>query len=174
MFTWVDNPSATDFRPKRIVYTLEPGFVYSQGASQMRLFYKHQSFHDVDIENDIVESYQLLGVSYRWLKNPGFYVAVGNYTGNHIVDYQWDLTGSATYEFGAANRTRPYAHIWIHHVTETSGPNGRDGFTDYAGEIGFILSDGITLFARYEELHDLDHFAGTTDNHVLTGIKYNW
>ena len=172
IFTWIKNMSGTSFEPKRITYTLETGYAIENEGNRTRIFIKHQSFHNVDFVDGPRESYELYGVSYQWLKKPDIYLSVGNYLNKKNVDYTWDLVASATIDLKSIEGHDTYLHVWLHRVTESG--NIRDGFTDYAGELGVHLSPAVTAFGRYELLNDIDHFKGTADHHTMIGIRYQW
>lgn len=172
IWTWIENRTATEFKPRRIEYTLEPGYYQVKGNNAYRFFVKHQSFHNVDFLGGENEGYELYGVSYRRLSKPKFYLAAGKYMNRRVVDYDWDFAGSLTFDLPPLGGRDTYFELWAHHVTENK--SSRNGFTDYAAELGVEYESGITLFGRYELLHDIDRFMGTTDHHVLTGIRYNW
>lgn len=171
IFSWVKNPNFTEFRPQRVVYTLEPGYNYISDNNEFRFFIKHQSFHDPDVLNTSIESYELYGLSYRWLGHPQQYsFRVGYYLNTCHVDYKWDLSGAALFYIPKIPAKDFYLELWLHYVSESSG----GGFTDYAGEVGMTIHDGLKIFGRYELLHDLDRFDGTADQHLLVGPKYIW
>jgi hypothetical protein len=175
IFSWIDNPSLTDFSPRRLFYTLEPGYNWVQDGNELRVFIKHQSFHSVDTPDVPSKvSYELVGFSYRRLSNPRITLRVGGYVDKTTVDYGWDLLGSANFDLPKCLGHRSYAEAWVHHVTETGNPSGRNGFTDFAAECGLTIHDGFSIFARYEFLHDVDVFNGTSDHHYLVGPKYVW
>lgn len=170
IFTWVKNPSITRFEPKRVVYTIEPGYDYVTENHEFRVFIKHQSFHDPDAANALKESYELYGVDYRRLGSPQLEFRVGYYGSKRRVDYNWDFLASANFDLSKAVGRGVYAEIWLHEVTRADGGN----FLDYAGEVGIKIRDGVMIFGRYEYLHDLDHFGGVADHHFLIGPKYSW
>ena len=128
----------------------------------------------VDFHDDLDESYELYGVSYEWLGSPGYYLRAGKYLNRKDVDYDWDIAGSATFNLKPINGRETYFHAWLHQVTEDNGLDDRDGFMDYAGEMGIKFYSGIVLFGRYEFLHDIDGFGGASDHHVLVGTRYVW
>lgn len=173
IFTWVKNPSLTQFDPKRVVYTLEPGYDYVSGRNEFRFFIKHQSFHDPDTLNTMRESYELYGVDYRCLSTPRpkYEFRIGYYASKRVVDYQWDFQASTTFDLSKRFGNGMYLELWLHGVTDGGS---RGGFVDYAGEVGANLSDGLSIFGRYEVLHDIDQFGGETDHHFLAGPKYSW
>lgn len=175
LFTYIKNPGGTHFEPRRIIYTLEPGVAVRKGSCDVyRLFIKHQSYHDVDFTDGINESYELYGLGYCHGNLNGVHLSVGKYLNRKAVDYDWDLAAAVTIGLGKGIGGDVYTHLWVHRVTESSPPAGRDGFTDYAAELGVKYISGITLFGRLEHLHDLDRFAGRTESHGLTGLKYEW
>jgi len=174
MLTWIRNPGDSRFEPRRIVYTLEPGYYIQRDDNRYRFFIKHQSFHNSDTFCDDNESYELYGLSYNSLRRPELYVSVGKYVNRCVVDYTWDLVGWATWELAQSDSTTTYFHAWLHIVTENDGPRGRNGFTDYAAELGLRFNSGVMLFARYEFLHDVDRFAGESDHRLIPGITYTW
>ncbi|HEY3297170.1 MAG TPA: hypothetical protein VGK34_00830 [Armatimonadota bacterium] len=174
MFTWIDNPSISSFKPRRIFYTVEPGYNWVKNEDEIRFFIKHQSFHDVDIHIGDTESYELIGLNYRKLTNPHFELRAARYTNNKIVDYTWDFAASMTYDLPKSLGYEAYLHAWVHHVTESGNDFGRDGFTDWAAEYGFTVNDGLKLFARYENLHDIEYFGSRSDHHFMIGPKYYW
>lgn len=174
LFTWIENPNSSRFRPKRVIYTLEPGYNYVLGDSEYRFFIKHQSYHDVDFADNLEESYELYGLNYRLLRRPELQLRVAKYVNRRVVDYDWDLAASATFDLPSNFGRQAYIHGWIHHVTESGNSFGRSNFTDYAAEFGFTVNAGLTLFARYEYLHDLERFGARSDHHVLVGPKYVW
>jgi len=173
VLTWITNPKLTDFEPRRVVYTLEAGYISPVDDQRYSLFVKHQSFHDVDSSDGIDESYELYGFRYRISDEPAILLRVGKYANRSAVDYDWDFAvGSAT-SLGSISDRQLYASAWVHHVTESGNPD-RDGFTDYFIEVGVEFLSGIDVFVRYELLHDLDRFDGTTDHHLVLGTKYIW
>ena len=176
MYTYIKNPGGQRFAPQRVIYTLEPGYYWERGNAGYTLFIEHQSSHLIDQPaiGPESESYELYGFSYRQLRPPHFYAEVGKYLDKRVVDYDWDLATSATWDLPPWGTKQPYLHGWLHHVTETDGPNGRDGFTDYAAEFGVAYDTGVTPFARYEFLNDINHFAGSSDHYVLLGVRYTW
>ena len=172
IFTWVKNPSLSDFVPKRIQYTLEPGYDYVSQNNEFRLFIKHQSFHDPDTWNMLHQSYELYGIDYRKLGHQQQYeLRAGYYVNESCVDYKWDFLASATFDLSKACGHGVYAEVWLHEVTNGGG---RSDFLDYAGEIGMTIHDGFKVFGRYEYLHDLDVYGGASDHHFLIGPKYVW
>lgn len=174
IFTYLEvKDGFSDFNPRRIIYTLEPGYVRVRGNSAYRFFIKHQSFHDVDSSDELDESYELYGLSYKSAGNPEFYIAAGKYLNVKDVDYEWDFTASATFDLQIIRNRSTYFHAWVHHITE-DGTIDRNGFTDYAGELGISFKNNLTWFARYELLHDIDRFNGLTDNHAIIGARYIW
>jgi hypothetical protein len=172
VWTWIENGADNSFKPRRILYTLEPGYYRQKGNDAYRFFIKHQSYHNVDFFGGMNEAYELYGVSYRHLDKPKVYLELGTYQNKRIVDYSLDIAASLTLDLPPWNDRATYLEIWGHHVTETGST--RNGFTDYAAELGFAYRNGITLFGRYEYLHDINHFDGIADHHVLTGIRYRW
>ena len=172
VWTWVKHASGNRFEPKRLIYTLEPGYYRENGKSAYRFFIRHQSFHDVDFFGGENEAYELYGASLRHAGKPQVYIQVGKYLNKRVVDYGWDFAGSLTFDLPPWGKKDTYLELWAHHVTGKRA--SRDGFTDYAAEFGVQYRSGITLFGRYESLHDIDRFLGKTDHHVLTGIRYNW
>ncbi len=176
LYTYVKNPGGQRFQPRRIIYTLEPGYYWEHRDAGYRFFIKHQSFHLIDQPaiGPESESYELYGLSYRQLSSPHLYASVGKYLNKRVVDYNWDFAASATWDLQPWGRTEPYLHGWLHHVTESDHPTGRSGFTDYAAEFGVRFSTGMIPFARYEFLNDIDRFAGSSDHHTLLGLRYTW
>ena len=174
MFTWIRNPSGCEFEPRRIIYTLELGYYWEVENNGYRFFAKHQSFHDVDFYDSLDKGYELYGLSYRRKESPEFYASVGKYMNDCIVDYQWDLVAATTFALPPVWEKETYLHLWLHQVTENDGPGGRDGFLDYAAEVGIKFDTGVTLFTRYEFLHDINYFGGAADRHFLTGAAYRW
>lgn len=172
IFTWVDNVNVTEFRPRKIIYTIEPGYIIRRDKKSCRIFVKHQSFHDVDVSDEITESYELYGVSLARYGDIDQRFSIGKYLNERIVDYDWDLAASATVQLGSARKQPIYGHVWLHHVTEHGNIIGRDGFTDYAVEIGIKWFSGMTGFLRCEFLHDMDAFGGISDHYVLVGARY--
>lgn len=174
MLTWIQNPGHSRFSPRRVVYTLEPGYYVQRDDNRYRFFIKHQSFHNSDTFCQDNESYEIYGLSYDSLRNPELHFAIGKYVNRCVVDYSWDLVGWATWKLAQSDSSATYFHVWLHTVIEGDGPRGRNGFMDYAAVLGLEFNGGIMLYARYEFLHDIDCFAGRSDHHLLTGITYTW
>lgn len=173
LHTWVKNPTITDFNPRRIAYTLEPGYYRTSGRNEYRFFIKHQSFHDVDFGDELDESYELYGLAYRRTGSPEYYLRLGRYYNTVDVDYEWDIAASVELGVSASESRQNLLKFWVHHVT-ADGSDSRSGFTDYAVEYEIAYRNGLTLFARYQFLHDLDRFDGTSDRHVMVGPRYVW
>jgi hypothetical protein len=174
VFTWVEDIHGGKFQPRRIIYTLEPGCDYVLGKDEYRFFIKHQSFHDVDFFDDLEESYELYGINYRRLGSPEYVLRTGKYLNTNDVDYDWDFAAAATFGLARTQDSETYLRIWVHHVTENNDLIDRNGFTDFAGEVGTSYKNGITLFARYQLLHDIDRFGGRSEHQLLVGPKYVW
>jgi len=172
IFTWIDNVNTTEFRPKKIVYTIEPGYTVKRGERRYRFFVKHQSFHDVDVFDEFTESYELYGVNFTLEGEDKKSFSFGRYLNNRVVDYDWDFAVSLTHVLGSVHDKPLYGHVWLHYVVEDSNALDRDSFTDYAAEVGIRMRGGITAFARYEFLHDIDSFCGASDHHVMLGTRY--
>lgn len=174
MFTWIRNPRPADFRPRRIIFTLEPGYNLVKNDDEYRFFIKHQSYHNVDFVGPPRESYEMYGFSYRRLRYPLVGVRVGKYLNRRTVDYDWDFTGSVTFALPDSMGYKSQLHGWIHHVTESGNSFGRNGFTDYAVEYSFTINGGLRMITRYEFLHDIESFGSRSDHHVLVGPMYTW
>lgn len=173
ILTWIKNPNTSEFEPRRVEYTLEVGY-FSPGADhRLSFFIKHQSFHDVDSFDGIQESYELYGARYLTMKDPSIVLRVGKYLDVRTVDYDWDFALSATSHIGNVGARPLSASATLHSVTE-KGSRARNGFTDYSAEISLEFRSGIDLFLRYETMHDINRFAGTTDHHGIVGTRYVW
>ncbi len=171
IFTWIKN-KGTQFMPGRVIYTIEPGYITTRGKLRWRAFIKHQSFHEIDSFDQLNEMYELYGVSFQQLSESLWYVSVGKYLNRRIVDYRWDLATSVTRKIGSLNENNLYGHIWLHYVTEHRGnAMHRDGFTDYAIESSVDFKNGLIGFLRYEVLHEIERFGGTTDSHFVLGVR---
>lgn len=173
MLTWIENPSASEFQPRRIVYTLEAGYTPKAVENRTTLFVKHQSFHDVDSFDGMDESYELYGLRYRVREEPHVWLRIGKYLNRTVVDYDWDYIVGLQSDIGTMGNNLLYGFALLHYVTE-DGSSGRDGFVDWALETGLDFQNSITLFLRNEQLHDVDRFAGITDTYTTLGIKYEW
>ncbi|MCL6520060.1 MAG: hypothetical protein K6T99_09510 [Armatimonadetes bacterium] len=172
IFTWIEN-KGTEFMPRRVIYTIEPGYTTLRGNARWRAFIKHQSFHDVDSFDNLNEAYELYGLSFQQLSEPMWYISVGKYLNRRIVDYRWDLATSVTREIGSLKKNRIYGHVWLHYVSEHQGNIlHRNDFTDYALETSVDFQNGLVGFLRYELLHDIERFAGTADNHLILGARF--
>ncbi|MHB0997915.1 MAG: hypothetical protein ACYC27_01610 [Armatimonadota bacterium] len=171
IFSWI-NTTHSEFKPQRVIYTLEPGYFYVSEKSTYRFFIKHQSYHDVDFTDNIDESYELYGLSYKYSANPEYYLRIGKYMNRKDVDYNWDFAGYVRFYLDDSTNVNPYLHLWLHQVTESDNSTDRNGFTDYAIEAGYEWKSGLTIFARYELLNDLNRFNGNSDHHILFGPKY--
>ncbi|MDI6827727.1 MAG: hypothetical protein QME62_04495 [Armatimonadota bacterium] len=171
IFTWIKN-KGTQFMPRRVIYTIEPGYITTRGKLRWRAFIKHQSFHEIDSFDQLNEMYELYGISFQQVSQPLWCVSVAKYLNRRVVDYRWDLATSVTRKIGSLNENDLYGHIWLHHVTEHRGnAMHRDGFMDYAIESSVDFKNGLIGFLRYEVLHDIERFGGTTDSHFVLGVR---
>lgn len=172
IYTWVRNVRPTQFQPRRVIYTIEPGYFLVRDRDTFRLFMKHQSYHDVDFSDGVNEAYELYGAGWQRAGNPEYSVRIGKYLNERSVDYDWDISGAVTGIVGDSDGRPVYAHLWLHRVEE-HGHGDRDGFADYAAECGIRYRSGTSVFARYQLLHDIDAFAGAADHHLMLGVKYS-